>query len=98
MENLAYNKDLGLDVIRFTPLVPEKYAHIEPDSLVFGDVSAEDTTILYISISNYGFDVLNIHSMTHSGNKITIMGNFPLLINPLENLKIPIRPYNKLSC
>ena len=56
IENLASNKNLGLDIIRFTPLVPEKYAFIKPDSLIFGDVSADDTSFRYISIKNYGFD------------------------------------------
>ena len=84
---MASNKNLGLDVIRFTPLVPEKHAYIEPDSLIFGDVNADDTTFRYISINNYGFDVLNILSMNHTGSKITVLGNFPALINPGENLQ-----------
>jgi len=90
IENLAANKTLGLDVIRFTPLVPVKYAFIEPDSLNFGEVSVADTTNQSIFISNLGFDVLNILSITNSGNKITVNASFPMILNPIESMEIPI--------
>jgi hypothetical protein len=90
IENLAPNKDLGLDVVRFTPLVAKKHAFIDRDSLDFGDVSVEDTTILYITIGNLGFDVLNILAMTHSGNKIAIEADFPMVLAPTETREIPI--------
>ena len=90
IENLAPHKDLGLDVVRFTPLVAKKHAFIDRDSLHYGNVSVADTTILYIAISNLGFDALNILAMTHSGYKITIKADFPMVLAPMETREIPI--------
>ncbi|MFC2085435.1 T9SS type A sorting domain-containing protein [Bacteroidota bacterium] len=90
IENLAFDKHLGLDVIRFTPLVPKKYVIIDRDSLDFGDVSIEDTTRLNITIRNLGFDESNILDMTHSGDNITIKADFPMVLAPMEKREIPI--------
>jgi hypothetical protein len=90
IENLSSNKDLGLDVIRFSPLVAKKQAFISHDSLNFGEVCVSDTAIQFVKISNLGFDDLNIFNMTHSGGKISIRADFPMVLASMETRTIPI--------
>lgn len=90
IENLASGLDLGLDVIRFTPLAPDKYFLIDQNILTFGDVSVGDSAIQYLTVSNMGYEPLNILSMSGFGTKITINEQFPLVLEPMETLDIPI--------
>jgi len=89
IENLAAGKKLGLDVIHFSPLVPGKYLIVDRDSLNFGDVTIEDSTTRYITIGNMGSGALNV-TMAHSGGKLTIKTDIPMVLAPGETRKIPI--------
>ena len=90
IENLAANKMLGLDVIRFTPLVAEKQAVVGLDSLDFGDVVVGDTTVIDLAIGNLGSGVLNIWAISHASGEIAVGADFPLAIAPLETRHIPV--------
>ncbi len=90
IENLNSEKDLGLDVFRFTPLIPKKYIIIDRDSLNFGSVSIRNTAIQYITIINMGSETLNISSITKSGNNIKVGADFPMALTSMEKRKIPI--------
>ncbi len=90
IENLAPDKQLGIDVVRFTPLVADRKIILNREIISFGDVSVTDSAIQYLIISNYGrFDLL-IESCVHYGHKITIDAEFPLTIGAMGEVRIPI--------
>lgn len=90
MENLAPDKQLGLDVIRFTPLVADRKMVLSRSIISFGDVSVTDSATQYLTVANHGRLDLQIESLIHYGDKITIDAEFPMTIGPMEEVRIPI--------
>ena len=90
IENLAEDKDLGMDVLRITPLIADKHFILNRDILTFGNVSVEDTAFLYFDIFNNGREDLTIYSMHHYGRKIFIDETFPLILAPMEQRRISV--------
>ncbi|MBU1873815.1 T9SS type A sorting domain-containing protein [bacterium] len=90
LENLATDKQFGLDVVRFTPLVADRKMVLNREIISFGDVSVTDSAVQYLSISNFGRLDLRIESIVHDGDKITIDAEFPMIIGAMEEVRIPI--------
>ncbi|MBW6458885.1 MAG: T9SS type A sorting domain-containing protein, partial [FCB group bacterium] len=90
IENLASDKDLGMDVIRITPLIADKHFILNRDILTFGNVSVEDTAVQYLEIFNRGSEEMNVISMKHYGKKISIDEEFPLILGPMDQRRIPV--------
>ncbi|RKY60452.1 MAG: hypothetical protein DRP96_05720 [Candidatus Neomarinimicrobiota bacterium] len=89
-ENLRDNRQLGIDVIRFTPLVSERRITLNQKMINFGDVSITDSVTKYLNISNKGMFDLTIESITHYGNKLIIDTEMPMIIKPMIEAQIPI--------
>ncbi|HDT12598.1 MAG TPA: T9SS type A sorting domain-containing protein [Candidatus Marinimicrobia bacterium] len=97
-ENLSPDKTLGLDVVRITPLVADKFFRTSHDMIAFGEVSAQDTTVRVITFSNTGREELTISSASWEGEKIMIPVTFPLILGPMESLEIPVFFYTDEFC
>ena len=98
IENLAPDKQLGLDVVRFTPLVADWKMHINREMISFGNVSVTDSAVQYLTISNNGRLDLRIESLIHYGDKITVDAEFPMTITSMEEVRIPIIFYTDYFC
>ncbi len=98
LENLAPDKDLGLDVIRITPLVADKHFIPEPEMLVFGEVSVTDSAVAYIRLFNRGKETMTVSSLTFYGEKISIEEEFPITLEPMEEREIPVYFYTEEFC
>lgn len=79
--NPGSNIVLRADAVRFRRL-PEKHVMLDHDSLNFGEVSIEDTTFRYITVSNLTSGDLNILTMAPSGDHLTVDAGFPLALAP----------------
>jgi hypothetical protein len=95
IENLDSTLDLGLDVIRITPLVVDKNFNIKDDVLEFGKISVKDSAIQYLSISNNGKEALTVSSIASLGSKLTIDESFPLVLKGMETREIPVIFYTE---
>lgn len=98
MENLAPDKRLGLDVVRFTPLVADRKMILNREIISFGDVSVTDSAVQYLTISNHGRFDLVIESCVHYGKKITIDAEFPITIGAMDEVRIPVLFYTDYFC
>ena len=98
IENLASDKDLGLDVIRCTPLVADKHFVIDREILTFGEVSVTDTVIEHLHLSNFGKQELTVSALTFYGNKIDVREEFPLVLAPMETRAVPVIFYTDQFC
>lgn len=89
IENLASDKQLGLDVVRFSPLVANKNLRIEQDSIILNELTIIDSTIKYISVKNLGFDYVNL-TLSLKGDKALILSELTISLDPNAQLDIPI--------
>jgi len=89
-ENLSREKKFGLDVVRITPMVADKFFDVKPNILNFDAVSVEDTVFLELKISNFGKDPLQVISFSFNGEKLMIPESFPLNLDPMEERSIPV--------
>lgn len=97
-ENLSPEKTLGLDVVRITPLVADKFFRTTHDEVSFGEVSAQDTTVRVITFSNTGREELTITSASWEGEKMFVPVTFPLTLGPMGKIDIPIIFYTDEFC
>ena len=93
IENLSADKILGLDVIRITPLVADKFFRTDKEMIAFGEVSVQDTIVRTITLSNTGREELTVLSVSNTGDKITITDQFPFNLTPMEKRDIQVRFY-----
>lgn len=89
-ENLDTAETFGLDVLRISPMAPDKNFISGQESLAFSDVSVEDTIALDLKFANYGKSSVKILSLTYNGNKIWIEESFPLELASMEERAIPV--------
>ncbi len=97
-ENLDTNLNMGLDVVRITPLVVDMNFVMETDMITFGDVSVFDTATYVLKLSNMGKEELNISNFSVFGSKIHIDETFPLTLAPMEVKEIPLKFYTDYFC
>ncbi|MEA2076672.1 MAG: T9SS type A sorting domain-containing protein, partial [Candidatus Marinimicrobia bacterium] len=97
-ENLDSTLDMGLDVVRITPLVVDMNFVMETDMITFGDISVSDTATYLLKLSNMGKQELNISKFSVFGSKIYIDETFPLTLAPMEIKEIPIKFYADYFC
>lgn len=90
VENLRQNAQLGIDVIRFTPLIADRKMILDKTRIDFGDVSITDSIYQYLKISNHGQYDLEIQAIHHDGDKITIDQTVPVTIKPMKTMILPI--------
>ncbi|RKY50575.1 MAG: hypothetical protein DRP86_03345, partial [Candidatus Neomarinimicrobiota bacterium] len=76
-ENLSTDKTLGLDVVRITPLVADKFFKTDHEVLTFGEISAQDSVEKVITLINAGKDVMTVLSASWDGDKISLPLSFP---------------------
>jgi len=98
LENLSSDKTFGLDVVRITPLVADKFFQTDCEMLTFGEVSAQDTVEKVITLSNAGKEAMTILSVSWDGDKISIPVHFPLTLGPMESREVPVTFYTDEFC
>jgi Secretion system C-terminal sorting domain len=92
-ENLDSNSNLGIDVIRITPLVADKNFMVDKEILTFGDVCVTDTATMTIELSNMGREDVTVTELSVLGSKLEIAVKAPFVLGPMEVKEVPISFY-----
>ncbi|MDD3965565.1 MAG: T9SS type A sorting domain-containing protein [Candidatus Neomarinimicrobiota bacterium] len=97
-ENLDSTLDMGIDVVRITPLIVDKHFIVGQDMLAFGKVSIADTAVRYLSISNQGKEELTVSNFSVFGSKLELGIDAPFKMGPMEVVDVPIKFYSDNFC
>ena len=97
-ENLDSTLDLGIDVVRITPLVADKNFVVEQDILTFGEVSVSDSAIQYLTVSNHGKETMTVSKFSVFGSKLELCVTVPFDLSPMETKEIPIKFFTDEFC
>ena len=97
-ENLDTALDMGVDVVRITPLVSDKNFIIGQEMLTYGEVSVYDSATIYINISNHGKEALTVSNFSVFGSKLELGENTPFALLPMETKEIPIKFFTDTFC
>ncbi|MCF7832991.1 MAG: T9SS type A sorting domain-containing protein [Candidatus Marinimicrobia bacterium] len=97
-ENLDSNSNLGIDVVRITPLIADKNFIMETDMINFGEVSVKDTATFYLTLSNLGKEELTISKFSVFGSNLELGETAPFILAPMEVKEIPLKFYTDNFC
>jgi hypothetical protein len=92
---ISYNlteqeKTAAADVMKLSALIPERKLSVPQSPLDFGLVGEDDSVSFNLILRNEGIKDLRINDIDSRSGNISINSSFPLVINPLSRITIPL--------
>ncbi len=88
--NNQSGKYITADVMKFSALVRDKELYTLQKYIDFGETAEEDTVIKNLEIINRGINQLTISGITSKENSITTTVSFPLIIEGMSKINLPL--------
>lgn len=80
----------AFDALKITALVPDRKIVLGSNYLYFKDFCQADSSIFMLDIQNAGQKSLNISKITSSLSNLSIRSKFPITIEPMQKVSIPL--------